>query len=170
MHIVARFLRELLARPSIDIASEDDPIAHALWNAAVVGYGRCFTTGRRKGQAGQVEVPKELRATHDWLLDLRDKYVAHLDRGSLLEQSRAVVNLAAEGPRRVTNAVCEFRSAAHPDRSTIERSLGLAEAMATRLWASARGAGQLLYDRAAALPIDDLYAASAAGKVRRIDR
>jgi hypothetical protein len=57
-------------------------VARALWEDAVVTYGRCFNTGRRSSVVDKLEplvaaLPQSLRTTHDEILHWRNKHVAH---------------------------------------------------------------------------------------------
>jgi len=53
----------------------------ALWDAAVVAYGRCFGSGTRPTNMDQLvkQLPTESRSCHDQILTTRHKEVAHHD-------------------------------------------------------------------------------------------
>ena len=56
-------------------------VASSLWRAAVVSYARCFTGGVRHAYridaARMPEAGDGADMFHRWLLDMRDKHVAH---------------------------------------------------------------------------------------------
>jgi hypothetical protein len=55
------------------------PLYEALSGAAVVRYGRCFKSGVRDRlpELALDAAPEVLKDTHEFVLDLRDKHVAH---------------------------------------------------------------------------------------------
>lgn len=67
----------------------DTQLTHALWEAAVIAYGRCFRDGapgiKTRARQARLKIPKEMvealtvgqQATHDKMLMERDKYVGH---------------------------------------------------------------------------------------------
>ena len=112
------FLTALLARASIDVP-ELDSEALALWNAAVVAYGRCFKGGARARY--RIDVPAENRELHLLLLRHRDKHVAHRDRGSALQRESAALTLFGGRRRGVKLIRAPWRRVFYPDRGSIRR-------------------------------------------------
>lgn len=59
----------------------DVVLIRALWTAALVGYWRCFGTGKRaplsRGDVGALPLKGEVLEWHDHLCDLRNKHIAH---------------------------------------------------------------------------------------------
>jgi len=54
----------------------------ALWNSAVISYARCFSGGVRQARldgafAAMGSRESEFRAAHDYIMNLRSKYIAH---------------------------------------------------------------------------------------------
>src|SRR5260221_8558452 len=66
-------------QPMCKADQADAIIAGALWDAALVAYARCFTSGKRTRLDPQsiAHVPGEPVAAHDFCKDMRDKLVAH---------------------------------------------------------------------------------------------
>lgn len=72
--------------------SEDGqgPYYTAISQSAVVTYARCFASGVRDSLRALLEkAPTDLRSSHEYFVDLRNKHVAH--SVSELEQTHAVV-------------------------------------------------------------------------------
>jgi hypothetical protein len=161
MVAVTRLLGELLARPSIDQPSEDDPIATALWESAVIMYGRCFKQGRRKGYMNRLEVPPDERTVHLWMLKLRDDHVAHIAKNNLGEQLKAMLFLNPGAPRSVDGVGVFLMRLTHPERAAIERALTLSKRIAEMLGSATKVAGENLLAQAQLRPIEDLYRAAA---------
>jgi hypothetical protein len=70
----------LITWPAETVVGPDTTQARALWVAAVVWYARCFTGGRRTSRvaAGLVDaLSDEARATHKYVLALRNRHMAH---------------------------------------------------------------------------------------------
>jgi hypothetical protein len=169
MASVQQLIRALLARPSIDDPGEDDPIASALWDTAVIAYGRCFKQGRRKGYVNRIVVPVEHRQVHDWLLGVRDEHVAHLSQNSLGEQSKAVLLLEAVGDHAVQAVAVLYLRLLHPERSAIVGVLSLAVAMEAEFGRAKESAGRRLLDQAKQRPSDEIYAAGSEGRSVRFE-
>lgn len=112
LKFVADCCDELLVDPPTD---ESDPsvVRRALWEAAVIAYGRCYRNGKGHIEPGatRFRIPDTLidqldartpgrRTTHDAALASRDQHIAH--RVSVDEQVRVVAFLApAPLPRKV---------------------------------------------------------------------
>lgn len=71
---ICKYLLTLLHQEKPDITMID-----ALTTAAVVKYARCFKTGCRDKipQDYLKSLPDNLKANHDYFIDLRDKFIAH---------------------------------------------------------------------------------------------
>jgi hypothetical protein len=67
----------------LDRGEEEDPRRpeSAYWIAALTLYGRAFATGVRKASVSLDELSEDERATHQYFIDLRNKYVAHSVNG-----------------------------------------------------------------------------------------
>jgi len=57
----------------------DSVIAQALWGSALVAYARCFTGGKRAELKWSLfdDSPSGAREVHRFMMDMRDKHVAH---------------------------------------------------------------------------------------------
>ncbi len=68
-----------IAKPEID---SDPVITQALWTAALVTYARCFATGKRKvgltsDDIALVPLEGQVVEWHKYLIDMRNKHIAH---------------------------------------------------------------------------------------------
>lgn len=75
-----------------EIPSQRHEVPSAIAEAGVIGYGRCFTTGRRR-RLYTDDVPTQARVDHDFAMMLRNSFTAH-SVGNL-EHNTVVAN--AEG-------------------------------------------------------------------------
>lgn len=65
-----------------DISPEDSrPDSTAFWIAAVIAYGRAFSTGVREAKVGTEHLTDDQLELHQYFLDLRNKYAAHSVNG-----------------------------------------------------------------------------------------
>jgi hypothetical protein len=89
----------LLAREGIDVAAPNLFIRRALWESAVISYGRTATSGRRQSQIEELLTllsPDE-RSFHQEVMAWRNQHVAHrvdLSR----EQAEAIAIIHPEAP------------------------------------------------------------------------
>lgn len=86
--------------PLLDSDDADSVLVEALWSAAVVGYSRCFATGKRLGLDEDVleDLPGEPLELHRYVRDMRDKRIAH--SVNPFEQVRVGAVLPAPGAAR----------------------------------------------------------------------
>jgi hypothetical protein len=65
--------------PMLEEKDRDAVTIEALWTAALVAYARCFASGKRFGldENSFVGLEGEVVAFHRWLLNLRNKHIAH---------------------------------------------------------------------------------------------
>jgi hypothetical protein len=122
LRFVAMALDELLSDwPAIAPFGPDTIEARALWIAAVVTYGRCFRTGvRTAGSANTIvdKIDPDRTADHRYLLDLRDKHVAHSVNAFESTQIGAVLGPAPDFEVLDVNPVGQM--AVLPERSRVE--------------------------------------------------
>lgn len=94
----------------------DGFVCRALWQSAVVTYGRCFTSGRgyvRPG-ASRTKIPEDFRDTlepgerliHDSILEERNQHVGH--RVGDQEQAKVILLLTPPPDDRAVEAVTVF--------------------------------------------------------------
>lgn len=110
-------LDELLTLESSEAESGDEEAAarrrtvvqRALFNAAIISYGRAFASGVRSAKPdvsaaiADSRAEAELLQVHDYMLDLRDKHIAH--SVSPLEGITVGAVLAESGEREVRSMV-----------------------------------------------------------------
>jgi len=168
MTMAGVLLGELVARPPVE--GESDPVAGALWSAAVVGYARCFRTGRRKAYADKVPVPDEMRERHRWLLDHRNEHIAHLSRENEAEQAKVLLFLQPVGePRAVAGAGWFGIRMVMPAADGLEGMRQLAAHFEEAFTALADAANKRIVEQGQAVPVDQVYEASERGRAMRID-
>ena len=106
-------------------------IQQALCIAAIVTYGRTFGSGVRKGvTALQLDrLEPDLRQFHDYVKDLRDKWVAH--SVNAFEENIPVAYLVPpeRGERSISSISVQHRRVAALSGSEVERLSALARAL-----------------------------------------
>lgn len=65
-----------IAASDSDVPPETPMLMYGAWNSAVISYARCFGTGVRLSLKAH-DVPERAREFHDYVLDLRNKHIAH---------------------------------------------------------------------------------------------
>ncbi len=170
MTTAGRLLEELGRRYQELEGEDDDAVGVALWSAAVIGYGRCFGGGRRKGYADTIEIPAGMRTRHRWVLDHRNDHIAHLSHNNEEDQVQVVLWLEpADGPAGVAGAgflhVRMLMGDADGIAGLRELAAFVAEAFATK----AEDALRRIVEVSKALPLDRLYRDAAKGRPLRLD-
>src|SRR5215470_14064927 len=100
-----RFLAEaeIFFNRGSESTADKSELLDAFCTAAIVRYGRSFTSGVRVGVPPEViqSLPQEQQESHRFFLNLRDKWVAH--SVNAFEEDQVVLYLTPEerGPRRV---------------------------------------------------------------------
>jgi hypothetical protein len=87
-------LDRLIQLLSVETSEPDPILQHAMWTTAVVHYTRCFTSGQRQRVLTSATISRHLpqqSELHQWLMDLRNKHLAHDE--SLAWQFNGVVNV-----------------------------------------------------------------------------
>lgn len=110
-------------------------LARTLWEAAVIAYGRCFTTGRRRNlpEKLQRQISGDGPRVHAEVLRQRNKLVAHaVDRRTLWTRVSLVYS---NGSLPATQARVRVALPVGPDDERLAKALGeLATALKNRLW------------------------------------
>ena len=110
LRLAAAYLRRYL---DSDIDGERDfgsPL-DALWTAAFILYGRVFATGVRAAAKPSLdELTTDERELHDYIIDVRNKYVAHSVNGFEHSQTVAFVVELEDGRRAMTGTAVEYMS------------------------------------------------------------
>lgn len=121
LRLAARYLRHYL---DSDIEGDHrfgSPL-DALWTAAFVLYGRVFAKGVRAAAKPNLDdLTVDDRRTHEYIIDVRNKYVAHSANG--FEQSQTVAFLVEleNGKRAMTGTAVEHTSLSRISRDSAER-------------------------------------------------
>lgn len=100
----------------------------ALWTAAFVLYGRVFATGVRSAAKPQLDglTPDE-RELHDYIIDVRNKYVAHSANGFEHSQTVAFLVELSSGERAMTGTAVEHNSLSRISRDSAARFAALCD-------------------------------------------
>lgn len=81
----------------------------AIGSAAVIAYARCFSGGKRYSlpKSTLLKAPSELRDFHGYVLDVRDKHIAH--SVNVFEENRLIVDIEFNGghAERIANVHVE---------------------------------------------------------------
>lgn len=138
---------------------EDIIVAQALWNAALVAYARCFTTGKRLGLKSSLfdGLDPGAAEAHQYVMNMRGKHVAHAVNP--FDQVRVGVVLSPPGSaNRNVRGTVQFRQHLvgwdQGGLETLQHLTDAAHAFAMRRYNEVEAA---LYDEALALSIEDLY-------------
>lgn len=152
-----------------DSASDSGTIVErALFSAAVTSYGRAFKSGVRRAKLDERAAiagdrsEANLLQTHQYLLDLRDKHLAH--SVSPLEEVHVSAVLVESGGREVRSITHTRLAFAFPDPGKLQLMLRLCRLMedhvevrefksANRLFFQATGAVDALYE----LPLMEIF-------------
>lgn len=155
---------ERLARfPDEPQEGEDMVVRRALWQAAIISYGRAFTSG--KGHQGQKREPfpdvvldtltAEQRELHDAVRDERNQHVGH----RVDEREQGLVNVYLTPPDRGRGVECvaaPLVTMVGPTREYVERVRNLAAYLAHHLTDGVRHAQGVVLE-AAKRDLDRLY-------------
>ncbi len=173
LDFVAGCCDELLADPPEDDSAEPSVVRRALWEAAVISYGRCFRSGKSPLEAGETRfrIPDSVidglgsaaLETHDFTLGARDRHIAH--RVNDDEQVEVVAFLAPPpAPRAVEGVTAWGVHLVEPFVPRIESLRDLARTLHAMSQADLRG----LIDKAIQLGngeyhLDRLYKTASSG-------
>ena len=106
--LALELIDKLAAEPAPGVR-EEDWIRLGLWMAIVNAYGRCFSCGRRHRFSGLVRPRARRQARlHEWMLEHRNTYIAHLDPRTLDERGAVVAMLAPLYEAQSLEAVTHF--------------------------------------------------------------
>jgi hypothetical protein len=100
----------------------------ALWTAAFVLYGRVFATGVRSAPKPNLDVLEaDDRDLHNYIIDVRNKYIAHSANGFEQSQTVAFVVEIENGERALTGTAVEHISLSRISRESAERFVALCD-------------------------------------------
>lgn len=146
--------------PLLENDEKDGVLVEALWSGALVGYSRCFASGKRLGLDESIlqDLPGEPLDLHQFMRDMRDKRVAH--SVNPFEQVRVGAILSppdADDPRVEGIATLSLRSIA----SSVDGAKGLwklAQTLRARVAELGRETEEEVLAEARLLPVEELYA------------
>lgn len=157
LRLAARYLRHYL---DSDIEGDRDfgsPL-DALWTAAFVLYGRVFATGVRTAAKPSVDdLTSDDRQLHEYIIDVRNKFVAHSANG--FEQSQTVAFLVEleDGKRAMTGTAVEHTSLSRIARESAERFADLCDTHTQGLATRARKLTDKLTQELVRMGGDDVF-------------
>jgi hypothetical protein len=87
-----------------DLEHEESSLVRALWSAALVGYFRCFSHGKRQGLNSDLflepGVDENAVAAHEYLRSMRNKHIAHsVNPFERIRMAATMLPPGAEGER-----------------------------------------------------------------------
>lgn len=127
LRLAAGYLRHYLGS---DIEADRDfgsPL-DAMWTAAFVLYGRVFATGVRSAPKPNLNIlTADDRELHDYIIDVRNKYVAHSANGFEQSQTVAFVVQLENGERALTGTAVEHISLSRISRESAGRFAALCD-------------------------------------------
>lgn len=147
--------------PMVEEDSQPESVlVEALWSAAVIGYCRCFATGKRHGLDEDIlmDLPGDPVGLHRFVRDMRDKRIAH--SVNPFEQIRVGVVLPPPGTAEAQIEGIVTLSLRHV-ASSVEGVRGLwqlARTLRERVAELGQEAEQEAFTEAREIPIADLYA------------
>lgn len=98
LHFVASACVRLQSEFAKSVDERDGIVIRSLWSAILAAYARCFISGKRKrlstSDVGSLPLEGEVLEWHQWLIDMRNKHVAHSVNG--FESVRVGVSLDPE--------------------------------------------------------------------------
>lgn len=109
-------------------------VKRALWEQAVVAYGRCFRDDRRQGLSRNLvdELGAESRRTHDEVMAWRDKHVAH--RVSREHESVTTWIVFDDDAPRARSVRLRISTSMGPGDDLSRRLEELSDALMKRVW------------------------------------
>ena len=152
-----RLLTEL-AKPEEE---RDQLIPLALWSAAVLAYGRCFSKGRRFALASEnvKELPLHgaVMKFHQWVLEERDKLAAHAANPAEGARVGAALSPPEQKDRRVEGIVIFASSHEVVNDVGVRQLGGLASELAKLTADKAQEQQDVVLKDAQQLNLDSLY-------------
>ncbi|QHC67412.1 hypothetical protein GSU68_13120 [Rathayibacter sp. VKM Ac-2759] len=117
---MAKMLLSCYLEKDLEHSAPEPGESDALWLAAVTLYGRAFSKGvRRHGRAELNAFGADSRASHDFFLDLRNKFVAH--SVNALEAGAVFADLySPDGPLGIASIGEAYVSVTRMSRSTAQ--------------------------------------------------
>jgi hypothetical protein len=171
LDFVRRTVKRLLALPQMSpaIVDESDVQKVALWNAAVVAYGRSFGTGQRwtVGRRLLAELDRRELAVHKRIIATRDSHVAHHSHKNDAEKIEAWIAINMDDP-----AVWLFDiellgdKLSGPTHAYLRTITSLVDKLATRALEERHAAVAAIQEMVKELPEADLNAAVRRGTIR----
>ncbi|HEX7278114.1 MAG TPA: hypothetical protein VF255_00695, partial [Solirubrobacterales bacterium] len=136
----------------------DSVLVRAYWTAALIGYVRCFSTGKRFGLSE--EVFKDIEGgveVHRYYKQLRDKHVAH--SVNPFEQVKVGVVLAAEvvGERKLEGVVATYTSLLSHSQEGVEQLFQLARIAREKTVEETESLKEAVRAKAGEMDLDELY-------------
>ncbi len=128
LRLAGGYLRHYLASDIETDRGFGSPI-DAMWTAAFIHYARVFATGVRMTEKPSLdELTEDDRELHDYIIDARNKYVAHSANG--FETAQTVVFLVERpnGERAISGTAVEQVSLSRISRESATRFAALCDA------------------------------------------
>jgi hypothetical protein len=137
--------------------------ARSLLIAGLVAYARCFASGVRGGYSVDLQridgIIQGADAYHRWLLDVRNKHIAHSVNS--YEQNVPIIVLSApeSGDRRILGSIYSRAILGGFSRKDYEQAIWFITQVRRLVGSDLEALERAMVAAAEALPIDELYAA-----------
>ena len=155
VELAKTFADTLLKLGVEDISTSREP-ALALWIAALTSYGRAFKSGVRSEKPSVATLDDNEQAWHGYLVDLRDKHVAHAVND--YEQTIVVAYLTRSAfAKRDVSRVGHIHADLFPSEEEVVALSGLSAKLLLDLNKRIRKTRRVISQEVAALGIDGLY-------------
>lgn len=161
-----RFVQACCGRLLSILAQAEDErdvvLLKALWSSAMVAYARCFSSGKRfglsKSDVESLPLEGEVTEFHTWLIDMRNKHVAHSVNPFEIVKVGAVLSPPDRPQRQVEGVAALSMNYILPDEAGVRQLGSLAVALTNQTREKARIQESKVLADARKLNIDELCA------------
>jgi hypothetical protein len=138
----------------------DATVLKALWSAALVAYARCFATGKRFGLSNEdvrsLPLEGEVFEFHEWLMNMRNKHVAHSVNPFEIVKVGAVLSAPQQPQRQVEGIATLSMQYMLPDEIGVQQLGGLAAALANVVAQRGQAQQETVFNEARELAFEEL--------------
>lgn len=150
-------LLKVLAEPE---NQRDGIVLKALWSAALVAYARCFASGKRFGLSNEnvqaLPLEGEVSEFHQWLINMRNKHVAHSVNPFEIVKVGAVLS-APDAPQMQVEGIATLSMEYMlPDETGVRQLGGLAAALANQVAQRGQAQQEIVLNETRQLNVEEL--------------
>lgn len=135
-------------------------LQEALCSAAIIRYGRSFTSSRVRAKVPQniiASLPVEQQEIHEYFKNLRNKWIAHSENDFEENTVRAYLTPEERGPRKISQIGVQHAHVTCLGREDISRLKNLAAEVRERVAVVIKSENQKVLEYAQSLPVDQFY-------------